>query len=373
MYIKKITLENFRNFEAISLELDPKPGIQIFLGQNAQGKTNLLESIFLLSFPRSFRAISPNELIRFDQNYFTITADFEAQNSKDLKLKFGYQKKPIRRTYQKNEAEVPLADYLTNLQTVLFTPEDVEILNNSPAERRRLLDTILSQVDREYFADLIHFTKILKQRNALLKRVKEKKANYDELLYWNNEFASTAEKIQLKRNQLIDYFAAKLPSFYQEISEQEGNHIEIHYKFSGSSKLSPDKSYKELLLELFEHEKNYELAVGHSVVGPHRDDFNIEINHKSVAQYCSRGEKRSFMLVLKMIELEYLAEKSGSKPILLLDDVFSELDQTRRKKLLKLAEQYQTLISTVEKSYFEDYPGEIALYTLAKQSVIRYN
>lgn len=368
MFVKSLKLDNFRNFEKIQLEFDASNGIQIFLGKNAQGKTNLLESIFLLSFPKSFRVPSPNDLIRFGQNYFTIEAELS-----DRELMLGFQKKPIRRTYKKNGAEVKLQEYLTNLQTVLFTPEDVEVLNDSPAERRRLLDTILAQVDREYFADLIHFTKILKQRNALLKRIQQKKSEISELSYWNKEFAQTSEKIHLKRQGLIKYFQDNILNLYAEISEQAENKIIFSYKFSGHSRVEQFNSYSEVMLDLLEQDLRYEIEVGHSTVGPHRDDFSIELNGKDVAQFCSRGEKRSFILVLKIIELKFLEEKSGSKPILLLDDVFSELDGARRTKLLELANNYQTFISTVEESYFKSFSGETAVFKFENNSVLRYN
>jgi DNA replication and repair protein RecF len=373
MFLKSLKLDNFRNFESVDLQFKAEPGIQIFLGQNAQGKTNLLESIFLLSFPRSFRVASPNDLIRFNQNYFTIEAEFLTQDDRELDLMFGYQKKPIRRTYKKNGSEVPLTEYLTNLQTVLFTPEDVEILNETPAERRRFIDTILSQIDREYFSALVHYTRILKQRNALLKRISLKRADVGELSYWNKELATLAKEIHIKRLELFEFFSQHLPKFYADISEQTENEIELVFKYSGHSRTEEFDSYEEIILELLNEDNRYEIEVGHTTVGPHRDDFLININGKSVSQFCSRGEKRSFMLVLKMIELEFLYQKSGNRPILLLDDVFSELDSKRRTQLLNLSSQYQTIISTVEKSYFAEFEGEIELYNFDNNKVLRYN
>lgn len=368
MLISKLKLENFRNFEKLELDLKAEKGIQIFLGQNAMGKTNLLESIFLLSFPRSFRSSSPNDLIRFDQSYFTIEAEFDL-----MSLKFGYQKKPLRRTYQKNGVEVGLKEYLTNLQTVLFTPEDIEVLHDSPSERRRFIDTILSQIDREYFASLIQYTKILKQRNALLKLINQKKAQQNELQFWNKELAKSAGFINQKRQELISYFADKITDLYQEIADEKANTIEINFKYSGHSRIEQFENYQDVMMSLLAEEELSEIEVGHTTIGPHRDDFTLYINGKSVADFCSRGEKRSFMLVLKIIELEFLYEKSGTRPILLLDDVFSELDAKRRDKLLSLTSQYQTLISTVEKSYFDKFKGEIELFTFDKKGVLRYN
>lgn len=373
MFVENLKLENYRNLENLDLKLEAKAGIQIFLGENAKGKTNLLESIFLLSFPRSFRANTPNDLIRFGQNHFIVEAEFSSLSTKNFNLRFGYQKKPLRRSYQKNGNEISLQDFLTTVQTVLFTPEDVEILNDSPSDRRRYIDTILSQIDKDYFIALIHFTKILKQRNALLKQIKERNATRQELTYWNLELAKTANEIHLKRKILLEYFSQNIVLKYETISNTNECNIEIKYHFSGLSRAQTNDNYTNIILDLLQEDESYEIDIGHTTVGPHRDDFLIMLNNKSVSEFCSRGEKRSFMLVLKMLELEFLSEKSGTKPILLLDDVFSELDKNRRNALLKLACEYQTLITTVEKSYFKEYAGDLFLFQFENNSVLRYN
>jgi DNA replication and repair protein RecF len=372
MYLKSIHLENFRNYENLKVEFDPKPGIFILMGQNAQGKTNFLESIFMLSFPRSFRAKQPKELVRFNQNYYTAKGEF-ASSHRDFSLKIGYQVKPVKRSYQQNDIQIDLKEYLTNFQTVIFTPEDIEIISGSPSERRRLIDTILSQTDREYFEQIVGFSRILKQRNALLKRIRMKKANVSELKFWNDQLINHIEEITKKRKEFFEIIQAKVTEIYQEISEDHSENIEIEYSYSGKSREGHYDSYRDILESLLVDEQQREVEVGHTVIGSHRDDFTINLNKKSVAQYCSRGEKRSFMLALKIAEISYLEEITSHKPILLLDDVFSELDKNRRNKLLELTKNYQTFITTVEKSYFADYDGEICIFSVEENGILGYN
>lgn len=368
MFIQKIKLENFRNFKSLELDFDPNPGIFIMLGENAQGKTNILESISLLAFPRSQRAKTPTELVNFGQNYYTIEAEFQKSQ-----LKIGYQIRPSKRTYQLNQVPIPLKEYLTNFQTVMFTPEDIEIIAGAPHLRRRLVDTILSQTDREYFEDLIEYTKILKQRNALLKRIKQNKAKSEELNFWNKKLVNLIELITQKRRSFFEFLTEHLPETYKQLADDNSEKIQIDYSYTAKSRQEHFDSYRDAIIDNLEAERNREIDAGHTVVGPHRDDFSLKLNDKPVSQFCSRGEKRSFMLALKLAEIKYLHEVTRQKPVLLLDDVFSELDKNRRHKLLELTEGYQTFISTVEKSYFDDYNGQIHLFKVHKNEIIAYN
>ena len=370
MYLQKLQLENFRNCKNLTLEIEPKPGITILLGNNAEGKTNLLESIFLLSFPRSFRSKSPRELITFNENYYTIEADFKTDEDKDLKLKIGHQLKPVRRSYQRNKIEIGLKEYLTNFQSVIFTPEDIEIINGAPSQRRRLVDTLLSQIDREYFQDMVSFTRILKQRNALLKQLKEHKADHDELRFWDTELIKYTVNIVEKRRKYFDFVAQKMKQIYTDISGDATEKIEVEYSYPAKNRAGHYETYEDALRAYLHDEQNQEIIVGHTLIGPHRDDFQFKLNGKLVSQFCSRGEKRSFMLALKVIEIEYQKQATGQTPVLLLDDVFSELDRERRIKLLELTENYQTFISTVEESYFAGFNKEkINLFSVCEGSL----
>ena len=371
MYLSSLKLENFRNYANLELKLEPNDGIVILLGSNAMGKTNILEAISLLAFPRSFRANSPSDLIKFEQNHYLIEGQIEPPEGRAMNLKIGYQRKPIRRVYYINSGEVSLKEYLTNFQTVLFTPEDLEILSGAPNLRRRLIDTILSQVDREYFEYLVGFSKVLKQRNALIKKYKERKVSEIEIKFWNEELIRLSGKIHQYRVEFIEYCSQQLPDIYRQISSEENNEVAIIYKFSGQNRCHNGENYEDAFRELIQSEFRREVEAGHTLFGPHRDDFELMLNSRSVAEFCSRGEKRSFSLALKFIEINFLQFKSKSKPVLLLDDVFSELDEERRKKLLDLSLNFQTIITTVEKNYFSDYKNQIQVYTVKNSQLTK--
>ncbi len=371
MYLQKLELENFRNYPKLDIKFEAKPGIFILLGENAQGKTNFLESIFLLSFPRSFRAKTQRELIKFSENYYTIKGQYKAEKS--LSLKIGYQQKPVKRSYQKNDVQIQLKEYLTNFQSVIFTPEDIEIISGAPSDRRRLIDTILSQTDREYFEDLVGFTRILKQRNALLKKIKGHFAKIDELKYWDDELIRLTIAVTEKRKKFFKYVAENLPRLYQDLADDHSEQIHVDYNYTAKTKEDHFDDYPTTVRAYLEDERKREIEIGHTIVGPHRDDFSLKLNDRPVANYCSRGEKRTFMLALKIVEMQYLEEVTGQRPVLLLDDVFSELDPQRRMKLIELAKEYQTFISTVEESYFADYKGKIRLFKVEKNEVLPYN
>lgn len=360
MYLQKLHLENFRNFPGLDLEFQAKKGISILIGPNAQGKTNILESIYLLSFPRSFRTKKSNELVRFEQNYYTIAGEFKTDTEQSLELKIGYQLDPLRRSYQKNQLQIRLKEYLTNFQSVIFTPEDIEIITGTPSLRRRLIDSLLSQVNREYFQDIVALTKVLKQRNALLKRIRERLAQRDELEYWDQQLLELSLRITQFRKDFFAFIGARMPDVYQDISSKQEESASLDYHYSAKAKFEAGSfaSYEEALKAQIEHDYPQEVQSGHTLNGPHRDDFDFLLNGIPASRFCSRGEKRSLMLSLKIIELEFLEEQTKQRPVLLLDDVFSELDAERRHKLLSLTQNYQTFISTVEEKYFEGFEAK---------------
>jgi len=371
MYLQNLKLENFRNFASLELEFKPQKGINILIGPNAQGKTNILESIYLLSFPRSFRTKKAPELIRFEQNYYTIDGRFKGEE-KELELKIGYQLDPLRRSYQKNQVQTTLKEYLTNFQSVIFTPEDIEIITGTPSLRRRLVDSLLSQVNREYFQNIVALTKVLRQRNALLKQINQQQASRQELLYWDQQLIQLTVSITQTRQDYFEFLGSKIQQVYSDISSKKIDKAKIEYHYPGKHRFESGNysSFEEAIKSQLQDDYNQEVNSGHTVSGPHRDDFEFILNDQPASRFCSRGEKRSFMLSLKIIELQFLEEQTKQRPVLLLDDVFSELDAERRHKLLELTKDYQTFISTVEEKYFEGFDTSgLSIYEMDKLSL----
>ncbi len=383
MLLNQLQLSNFRNLKEVDIKLENPSAITIFLGKNANGKTNLLESIYLLSFPKSFRGHSLTDMINFDQNYFNIQANFtqsdQDSSNSDLEnqiqtksLQFGYQTNPSKKVYRHNKVEVDLSDYIVHLQAVIFTPEDIELVHGSPQDRRKAINQILGQFNAEYLINYSSFQKCLRQRNALLKRIRSKQAKPSELAFWNNQFITLASKIHQSRKDLFEYFQSEISSKYKHISDKEEK-IQLKFDYHGKQYEAQFDEYKEIIEFQLNSLAQDEVRRGYTLCGPQKDDWGFYIDKLPADKFASRGEKRSLILAFKMVELDYLQSKTQRQPILLLDDVFSELDKTRRTKLLELCQNYQTFISTVEKSYFSESNTPIQVYQVEKGTVLSYN
>lgn len=385
MLLKNLQISKFRNLDDINLDLTNPESITVFLGQNANGKTNLLEAIYLLSFPKSFRGHNLKDMINFSTNYFNINAQFTPSTKKQTEgsliqtvftesLQFGYQINPLKKVYRQDEADTDINEFITNLQAVIFTPEDIEIVHGSPDSRRRLINSTLAQFNSQYLQSYMEFSKILKQRNALLKRIRNKQSSKQELDYWNQEFLSKANLIHQHRKELFAYFHKHFPKKYCHIADlQDPSHIKINYNYNGIQYESQFDTYQDILGFQLQTKQSEEIQRGHTLFGPQRDDWEFILNNQKAEKFSSRGEKRSLMLAFKITELQYLQDQTQRSPLLLLDDVFSELDKNRRLKLLELCTQYQTFISTVEYSYFKDSDLPIQIFKVEKGQVLEYN
>ncbi len=340
--LNSLLLENFRNHKKLSLNLEKTT---VFIGKNGIGKTNVLEAVALLAFGRSFREEDKRNLIHFDFDYTRVkTGELEVYIEKEPRLKMLAKNKGVGRR---------LADFIGLLPAVVFSPETVDIIIGAPKDRRRFLDILISQTDREYIKALSAYTKTRRQRNRLLQRIAEGEAGESELDFWDAELSEHAKIINQKRGELLVYLSDHLSDLYKEISGKQEKNLEVIYH---------QKSGDDLQVKLAENRAR-EIAIGSTIYGPHRDDLEFRLAHKNMANFASRGELRSAILALKISELRYLEEiikKSKvlepivSSPVLLLDDIFSEFDEDRRKHLSKLISEYQTLITTTEKKQLED-------------------
>jgi DNA replication and repair protein RecF len=258
------------------------------------------------------------------------------------------------------------------MQAVIFTPEDIELVHGSPQNRRKALNQTLGQFSSSYIESYSKFQKCLRQRNALLKRIRSKQASSDELNFWDEMFLDLSEEIHNHRLDLFNYYQQTITQKYDHISDKKEK-IQLKYLYHGRQYSHQFDSYRDILEYLLNSQRQDEIRRGYSLCGPQKDDWQFYIENLAAEKYASRGEKRSLMLAFKMVELDYLHHKTNRQPILLLDDVFSELDKTRRTKLLELCQNYQTFISTVEKSYFQDSNVPHEVYKVENGQVFRYN
>ncbi len=323
--ILSLTLYNFRNFS--KKELNFGQSINVINAGNASGKTNILEAIVFLSTGKSFKARKEEECIKYDEQISRIGTDgLEVVLTKDVE---GWPKKRLL----VNGIPKRLIDFAGNIKTVLFAPQDLDLVTSSPALRRKFLDTVLSQVDREYRRAIGSYEKGVRQRNRLLFRIREEGISRSNLLFWDQLLIKNGNYISKRREELIDFL----------------NNRKLHIEYNSSA-------ISEGRLEKY---KNEEVASATTLVGPHRDDFTFFDNNRELSSFGSRGEQRMAILWLKLAELNFIEEKTKTKPILLLDDIFSELDHSHRETVMQTFNDHQVIITSADehnlpKIKFED-------------------
>jgi len=332
--VKRLKLDNYRSYTKHSFDLHPTA--TIIVGPNATGKTNLLEAIYVLANTKSFRA-RDHELVQHGSDHFRIEAE-----TNETKIGLGYQTgPPSAKKVDYNQVKRPLSRHVGTLPTVLFEPNDLLLLSGAPTLRRRYLDGILSQSDPEYLTALNTYQRILKQRNSLLERF-DVAAVKNQIFAWDLNLTTNAAIIVAARQKLLAHLNTVIADLYGDIS---GQVVKLKLGYSPSINLQAD--YAAAFMDALVANLTRDLAAGFTTIGPHREDFTISFNDSELVAVASRGEIRSIILALKLAELELLTSEAAT-PLLLLDDVFSELDASRRQYLISRLSGYQSLITTTD-------------------------
>lgn len=331
MKLKRLQLEGFRNYD--DLDLIFKSSVTALVGLNAQGKTNLLESIAYLALGKSFRSSKSLESLHWDRPHGRIKGTIE-ENGKEVELEVFMQRDPELKKVKKAEKVTTPKNFLGSLRVVLFTPDHLDLVTGAPSLRRQFLDRLLLQLSGSYVESFSHYQRILDQRNALLKRIQFGQAQTWELDLWDARLAEEAKRIWDSRLAFIDFLKNSIVADYQNISGTKES-LSLSYQ-------THRDRFEERLLAV----RDQDLRNGSSSLGPHRDDFTLILDKHPLEESGSRGECRSAVLALKVAELKYMEHVSGEKPILLLDDVFSELDERRGAALSTLISDYQTILTT---------------------------
>ena len=340
MWIKKIKINNFRNYK--NQEINLEKNINLFYGENAQGKTNIIEAIFLSSMGKSFRAKKDKEMISLGEENSIIEIEYE-KIDRDGKIKIELGNKKI--VYVNGIKIKKLSELLGNINVVIFTPDDINILKGGPQNRRRFLDIMISQLRPNYMYNLNLYLKTLEQRNNYLRQISKENKNENMLDIWDEELAKYAINIYNYRKQFVEKIKEKIKKIHEEITNNKGE-IKIEYLSECIS--------KEKYLELLKQRRKLDIIKGYTTKGIHRDDFTIYINDKELSTYGSQGQHRTAILSLKLAELNIVKEEIGESPILLLDDFMSELDEKRRKNFLEKIEDVQVIITCTEKIDIEN-------------------
>ena len=354
MYIKEIKLNNFRNYKQLDLNLNKN--INIIYGNNAQGKTNILESIFLCSFGKSFRTTKEKEMIMFNENNLIVEI-FYQKKDRDGKIKIEIGEK--KQIYLNGVKIKKLSELLGNINIVIFTPDDINILKDGPANRRRFLDMMIGQLRPNYVYNLNMYIKTIEQRNNYLRQIREENKAEEMLEIWDEKLADYGEKIFNYRNEFIEKISKKINKIHGEITDDKEK-LKIEYVSNCEN--------KEDYLKLLKERRKLDIIKGFTTKGVHRDDFMIYINDKEVSTYGSQGQNRTVILSLKLSELNVVYEEIGEYPILLLDDFMSELDEERRKNFLNNIKNTQVILTGTEKIDLHDL--EYNLYNIKKGEVV---
>ena len=353
MQITELTLRSYRSYETLHLAFDP--GVQIFLGANAQGKTNIIEALYYAAFGRSHRTSSDAELIRVGADGAHIGLSFRRHDVPG-ELSFTFARGARRRITYAGES-LRQRDLVGILPMVLFSPEDLFLVKGAPALRRRYLDAELSQASPAYYGELLRYTRILKQRNAVLKDIRERLAAPDDLPPWDAQLAKSAAYIVTRRIAAVAQLGALSARVQAVLAAGEELALAYEIAGAGAEDFAEDDMtealhvwYNKMLCE----GRARDIARAATGVGPHLDDLVLRVGGMSLRSYGSQGQQRTGALALKLAELFYLQENVGEAPILLLDDVMSELDADRRRALLDFIrhEHIQTFITATDAAYF---------------------
>ncbi|MBU9722294.1 MULTISPECIES: DNA replication/repair protein RecF [Bacillaceae] len=345
MYINQITLKDYRNYDQLDLTFENK--VNVIIGENAQGKTNLMEAVYVLAMAKSHRTPRDKELIRWDQPFAKIEGNLHNRNGPlQMEVVFSNKGKKVRINRIEKKR---LSDYIGTCNIVMFAPEDLNLVKGSPQVRRRFLDMEMGQIHPVYLYHLSQYHKVLKQRNQWLKDVQQRKQKPDNTMLdvITDQLITSAVSVIEKRFSFIRKLEKWAKPIHNEISR--GSEV-LSIKYIPSINVSEDMDLSTMRVKIeedFHRLREKELIRGTTIVGPHRDDLQFLVNDRDIQTYGSQGQQRTTALSLKLAEIELIHEKVGEYPILLLDDVLSELDDYRQSHLLNTIQgKVQTFVTT---------------------------
>ena len=356
MNINKINLKNFRNYTEQEIELNPH--INVFYGDNAQGKTNILEAIFISGFGKSFRTSKEKEMIKLGEDFLE-TNIFYDKSDRSGKIKIIIADK---KQIEVNGVKIKkLSELIGNLNLVIFTPDDINILKGTPALRRRFLDMMIGQLRPNYVYILNMYNKTLEQRNNYLRQIRQEGKAESLLEIWDEKLVEYGNIISNYRREFINKIIEKINIIHKKITN-DNEKIDIIYTSCCENK----KNYMDLLTQ----RRKLDIIKGYTTKGIHRDDFEVYINDKELSIYGSQGQNRTAVLSLKLSELQVIHDEIEEEPILLLDDFMSELDIKRRRNFLNNINNTQVIITCAEKINFINENVDYYLYQVKKGEII---
>jgi len=345
VFIDKILLRDYRNYHQESVIFHRNANI--IIGENAQGKTNLLEAVYFCAFGKSFRLSKDEDLIAQGAEAFRVKILFYKQG-REQTIDIAYRKDSKKQVLLNGVPLKSLMELIGSLNVVLFSPEDLKLVKGGPSERRRFIDRELSHLNRRYMSDLIQYHRILNQRNKLLKSMQYKPQLKETLSVWDDQLANLGASIIVKRKKFIDQLGELAKLFHLQLTNNQEK-IDLYY-FTGifeKSSFDYDKIVEEFKIQLSKFQDR-DIKYGVTSFGPHKDDLVIEIDGKDSRKFASQGQQRTIALSLKLSQIKLVELEIGESPILLLDDVMSELDLKRQQQLIDSIKGIQTILTTTD-------------------------
>ena len=340
MIIQKIKIENFRNYHEEEVTFHDK--VNVIIGDNAQGKTNLLESIYVSSLGRSFRTTKDKEMILFEEPYARIMAVY-LTDDQEKKVDVGFSKEGKKEIKINNIKVEKMTEMLNHFYVVVFSPDDLKIVKEEPEKRRNFIDRELCKMKISYLNNLVQYKKILMQRNAYLK---SEKKDRQAMAVWDDALSQYGAQVILQRKTFIEELNQISSQIHEKITQGKET-LEIQYEPNLKPEGDVAQLFEKMKQKLSDTYKS-DIYAGNTSVGPHKDDVMILVNGISARQYGSQGQQRTAALSMKLAEIYLIEKEKGEKPILLLDDVLSELDQDRQKYLIKALSESQLFITAAE-------------------------
>lgn len=337
MQVDNIALKHFRNHNKSEYKFNPK--ITLITGTNGSGKTSILEAIYLLATGKSPKATYDVDLIQHDKTYASIKGEIEnEEDSYSIEINILRNDDESHLSSKKikvNKSPKAVAYLATVFNCVMFSPEDIQLLTGSPANRRRYMDLLLSQAFKRYRKNLSNYVKAVRQRNKVLEMMNEMHQGYDQIEFWDDKILKFGVEIAQDRADFTTFVKTSVDSMSDKLNHDK-NTWEFMHKVN------------EISQERIDKYKDKEIAAKTTLIGPHRDDFSVLLNNKNAAEFASRGQQRTIVLALKLIEISFLEKIRQERPILLLDDIFSELDEIHRNAVINVIDRQQTIITTAE-------------------------
>ena len=361
MKINKIYAVNFRNYGACNLDFSSM--INVFYGQNAQGKTNILEAIFYSAFGMSHRTFTEEDLLKLGCKEMAVGVEYDSFSGlHEIKIKKFHQLGRNKKEIFLDGAKVKPKEHYGSLNAVMFSPEDLQLVKGEPSLRRRFFDMQIAQTDPIYYDLLVKYSRVVQQRNKLLKEIRDNEGSSAQLQPWNKEFIALATAIAKKRQLALEKLKVIAGEIYASITgNKEILTIKYELKANNGELLYPENDFEDWEIfytqKLAERER-IDILRGNTGIGPHRDDIVLLLNDMSLKSFGSQGQQRSGALALKLSQLEYVRREIGEFPILLLDDVMSELDNSRRAQLLMFIDgKVQTFITVNDRELIPELAG----------------